>query len=624
MTTQLSDADTERMDAALTDLEAGAARWAALDLPGRRELLASLLCTVAAQSADWVAVAARYKGLPADSPLVGEEWLSGPYAVLTAVRALTDTLQALEVGRNPVDGFPIGAAPGGRLSIQVLPHNVFDRLLLNGFSAQVWTRPRVTAEQVRDDAGLGQRGPASAAGVGVVLGAGNISSIPPLDVLYELFAHNRVSVLKLNPVTDPLLPVFRLAFAPLLDAGFLRIVSGGAEEGRYLVHSDRVQHVHITGSVGSHDAIVFGRGVEGAARRALVQRGAAEPLLGTPISSELGGVSPIIVVPGRWSKADLRFQAEHVATQRLHNGGYNCIAGQAVILSSDWPQREAFLAELRTALSRAPQRPAYYPGSDLRVSSAKAAYPQAESLGRGRLLVQVPPTVGEKALTTEYFAPVLAVTQVPGTGLGFLRAAVAVANETFAGTLGVNVLAHPRTLRAAGESFDRELARLEYGAIAVNTWTGFAFLTARATWGAFPGHPLTDVQSGIGIVHNALLLDQCAGLGIAVFNAAPFGGGFLSSAHGSANYCYRPATPVRLNARDAMASLCAEYGVDLATVALQFSLREPRVTSTIVGMSSRQQLEQSLERASTPVPEELWQRLDDLAPTPGQWLGPDA
>ena len=120
------------------------------------------------------------------------------------------------------------------------------------------------------------------------------------------------------------------------------------------------------------------------------------------------------------------------------------------------------------------------------------------------------------------------------------------------------------------------------------------------------------------------LLDQCAERGIAVFNAAPFGGGFLTSAEGSGNYCYRPATPARLAAREAMAELCTEHAVDLATVALQFSLREPRISSTIVGMSSRQQLQQSLERAAAPVPEELWQRLDEHVPVPGQWLGPDA
>ena len=106
-------------------------------------------------------------------------------------------------------------------------------------------------------------------------------------------------------------------------------------------------------------------------------------MLDKEITSELGGVSPTIVIPGEWSKADLRFQAEHVATQRLHNGGYNCIAGQVVIMSSDWPQKDEFLAELRSAMSRAPGRPAYYPGSDQRVAAAKAAYPQAETLDNG-------------------------------------------------------------------------------------------------------------------------------------------------------------------------------------------------------------------------------------------------
>ena len=507
MTTGLSDTSTQALDAGLSELAAGAARWATLDRPGRRGLLEALLTSVAAESATWVGVAARYKGLPADSPLVGEEWLSGPYAVLTAVRALADALLALEAGRSPVDGFAVGTAPGNRVRVTVLPHNTFDTLLLNGFSAEVWMQPGVTAEQTRSTAGLGQRDSTTGGGVGIVLGAGNISSIPPLDVLYELYAHNRVSMLKLNPVTDPLLPVFERAFAPLIDAGLLRIVTGGTQVGQYLVHHPDVAHVHITGSAASHDAIVFGPGVEGAARRALVERDAAAPLLDSPITSELGGVSPIIVVPGAWSKADLRFQAEHVATQRLHNGGYNCIAGQAVILSSDWPQREAFLTELRRAMSDAPLRPSYYPGSEQRVASAKASYPQAESLTGGRVLVQVPATPGEKALTTEYFAPVLVVTELPGSGLTFLRAAVEAANDLFTGTLGVNVLIHPRTLRAAGSAVDQALADLRYGAIAVNCWTGFAFLTARATWGAFPGHRLTDVQSGIGVVHNALLLD---------------------------------------------------------------------------------------------------------------------
>lgn len=45
-------------------------------------------------------------------------------------------------------------------------------------------------------------------------------------------------------------------------------------------------------------------------------------------------MSPTIVLPGEWTTADMKFQAEHIATQRLHNGGYNCVAAQVVVLSS--------------------------------------------------------------------------------------------------------------------------------------------------------------------------------------------------------------------------------------------------------------------------------------------------
>jgi aldehyde dehydrogenase (NAD(P)+) len=387
MTAQILES-TALVDSALDDLSAGQRRWAALPLAGRRQLLEALSASVAEHAADWVTVAAGYKGLPAGSPLVGEEWISGPYPLLTALTALTETTRALERGNSPVDGFPMGTAPGGRVAVNVMPHGVFDHLLLSGFSVQVWMPPGVSAAQVRAGAGLGQLTPTESGGVGVVLGAGN-TSIPPLDVLYELYANNRVVALKLNPVTDPLLPVLRKAFAPLVAAGFLRILTGGADVGQYLVRHHAVDHVHMTGSAVTHDAIVFGDGEPGAVRKAAVRDGSGQPLLDREITSELGGVSPVIIVPGRWSTADLRFQAEHVATQRLHNGGYNCIAGQVVILSSDWPQRDAFLDELRSALDRAPARPAYYPGSDRRVAGAREDYPLAEQHGPGggRLLL---------------------------------------------------------------------------------------------------------------------------------------------------------------------------------------------------------------------------------------------
>ncbi|MFQ6325584.1 aldehyde dehydrogenase family protein [Nocardia sp. CWNU-33] len=497
--------DETEIDSALSDLTAGEKAWAQTSLRRRRELLDEIHTRTGRFAADWVRAARTWKGLDEDSPLVGEEWMSGPMTLLQATAALLATLTALEQGRSPLDGVALTAAPGDRVAVPILPLDVYDRLLLSGFRGEVWLRPGVDAGTARRRAGLAQLDPTATAGIGAILGAGNITSIPPLDALYELYAHNRVVALKLNPITDPLFTVLEMIFAPLIELGVLRILTGGAEAGGYLVHHPDVAHVHMTGSAHTHDAIVWGPGPEGQERKS-DQR----PLLDKPITSELGGVSPTIVVPGEWSDADLRFQAEHVATQRLHNGGYNCVATQAVVLSANWPQKEKFLAELRAALDKAPQRPAYYPGSDNRVADAVAAYPDAERFGPGqsRVLVENLPQTETPLLRTEYFAPVLGVVELPDDGGEFLQHAVDFANTELTGTLGANVIAHPSTIKRLGVAFDRAIERLRYGAIAVNAWTGLAFLTPRAAWGAYPGHTIDDVQSGIGVVHNAFLLDD--------------------------------------------------------------------------------------------------------------------
>ena len=88
----------------------------------------------------------------------------------------------------------------------------------------------------------------------------------------------------------------------------------------------------------------------------------------------------------------------------------------------------------------------------------------------------------------------------------FLEAAVDAANHRLRGTLGANIVIHPRTRRSLGSEFETLVAGLRYGSIGINSWSGVAFLLPHATWGAFPGHPLDDVQSGRGVVHNALLI----------------------------------------------------------------------------------------------------------------------
>ncbi len=498
----LDEGERERLDAAIEDLQQGTRTWSALTLAQRTTLLRAVRTSVAAAAEDWAVTAAASKGLDARHPLRGEEWLSGPYSVLGALDASIATLARLAQGVNPLDGVRITRAPGGRSRVHAFPLTGIDRVLLSGYTGEVWLEPGVTPNRARAGAGLAQRTPAESGGVGLVLGAGNVTSIPVLDVLYELLAHNRTALLKVNPTQDALVPVFLRALSPLIAPGLLRIVRGGPSTGAYLTAHPGFSHVHITGSAATFDAIVWGTGDEAARRRA-----DDDPKLDKPITAELGGVSPIIVVPGDWTAADLTYQAEHIATMRLQNSGHNCIAGQVVIMSADWSQAEDFRAALRRAYANAPERPTWYPGAASRLDAANDAYPDALVLG-DRLLVEVDDASTSAVQTTEYFAPVLGVVSLPGDGQDFLDAAVAYANDRLQGTLGANLLIDPQTERALGPGFERAITALRYGSIAINGWTAFGFITPTLTWGAFPGGTIADVGSGIGVVHNALLLDQ--------------------------------------------------------------------------------------------------------------------
>ncbi len=107
------------------------------------------------------------------------------------------------------------------------------------------------------------------------------------------------------------------------------------------------------------------------------------------------------------------------------------------------------------------------------------------------------------------------------------------------------------------------------------------------------------------------LLQLAAQRGMAILNAAPYGGGILS--RGPENfprYAYRDADDVTLQRARQMKTICDEYDVPLAAAALQFSMRDPRITSTVAGMTRPERIAQTLDLACHPIPEEMWTRLD--------------
>jgi D-threo-aldose 1-dehydrogenase len=106
------------------------------------------------------------------------------------------------------------------------------------------------------------------------------------------------------------------------------------------------------------------------------------------------------------------------------------------------------------------------------------------------------------------------------------------------------------------------------------------------------------------------LFDEAQVLGVAALNAAPFGGGVLAGAPSAqGRYAYREASPEILARIDALRAACARHDVPLAAAALQFSLRDPRITATLAGASRPEQVDRMVELARRPIPPELW---DDL------------
>ena len=154
------------------------------------------------------------------------------------------------------------ATASGQLAVRVLPHKLWERLLLSGISAEVWMEPGVSTDNLASNTAQAYSTPeASREGkIALVLGAGNVSSIAPLDVLHKLLAEHQVCILKLNPVNEYMLPYFSAMLQPAIDLGIVRIVKGGAELGAYLGTHPLVQAIHITGSEAVHDAIVWGVG----------------------------------------------------------------------------------------------------------------------------------------------------------------------------------------------------------------------------------------------------------------------------------------------------------------------------------------------------------------------------
>jgi len=135
------------------------------------------------------------------------------------------------------------------------------------------------------------------------------------------------------------------------------------------------------------------------------------------------------------------------------------------------------------------------------------------------------------------------------------------------------------------------------------------------------------VQTGlfeVAVSHNRYTLlntaadpfwDVCRRAGVAAINAAPYGGGILvRGPRAYPRYAYLGAAENVLEQAQRLDAICARHDVPLGAAALQFSLRDPRIASTIVGLSAPEMVVQTVALAQYPIPAALWSDLAAIEP----------
>ncbi len=507
--------DITDIDRIVTELTDAAPSWIAMGVDERIELLADLGRSILAAGDGWATASAQAKGIRRQSPAMAEDWGSGVLTTLRNVRLLASTLADIRDTGRPAPP-SIHLDDRGSTVVEVFPGDVLDRVLFPGFEAEVRLAEGITPEQARERmARIYHEDVVSPPEVALVLGAGNVSSIGPMDALSQLFAEDRVVLLKLNPVNDYLAPHLENALRPLIRGGWLRIITGGADVGSAAAQHPGIDTVHLTGSDRTYEAIVFGQGADASERRR-----SGTPLLAKPVTAELGNVTPVIVVPGPWTPSEVAYHGDNIASMLVQNAGFNCIAARVIVQHASWSRRAALNDAIRDSLRRAEPRVAYYPGARERWEAFNSAHPEAEWFGPDgpddvpfTFIPGLDPHQHDDiAFTTEAFCGVFGEVplDVPRDVPSFLDQAVDFCNERLWGTLSASIIVHPRTLEEPENraALERAIDRLAYGSVVVNHWSAAPYAMVSPPWGAAPGSTPSDIQSGVGFVHNTYLLED--------------------------------------------------------------------------------------------------------------------
>lgn len=458
---------------AMRHLAACARELAATEHARIADLAAAVRRSAAGAAEGWIAASRAAKGWTGLPASLGEEWATGPLPVARFLHLVERLHRDLHRSRAPApQRLPQPAADGSaRWSVPAAP-GLADPLLLRGIHAELHTAPDAAPSA-----------PARTGGLALVLGAGNVTATPVLDVLHQVFLLGRAAVLKLSPLHRTLHPHLSAALQPLIDAGLALVLQGDGALGAALSHVEEFDAVHLTGSATTW------------------QRLREDPALAKKqLTAEVGCTTPVLVVPGPWRAGELQHAARELAGFCASNGGALCLAPRVLLTARDWPQRSEFLQALLEQLAALPARAPFHPSAREHFERA-AGSPAPERL---------PPTLRSglelprdaALLRSEHFAPVLLELPLPGADpAAWLDGATGTARDELFGSLSAYVVAPPAVRTATHEALDRALVRLPHGTIAINTWTGLGYGLGSVPWGAPATAP---VEHGRGTVHGTL------------------------------------------------------------------------------------------------------------------------
>ena len=446
----------------------------------------------------WATICSDNKGTT-KTPAEGEEWLGGPFASVLAtqyyIKSLTNDDDLTEKKFNSEQN-----------SYKVFPNNFIERITFPFIDAKVIFNKSMSFDDINKYRGFSKRYDIDPS-ITLVLGAGNFSSIPYLDVLYHLITRKSVILLKLNPVNEYLKPVFEKVFQNFIERGYIIVTTGNIDESKYMATHPGINHIHLTGSDKTFEDIVYGRELTEKERKSK----SLSKINNKPITSELGNVTPIIIHPGKWSTSDIKYQARKIVTAKLNNNGFNCIAAQVVVLPDGWGQTETLIKYVKHYMSKAKERKAYYPESIERLEKLEKdkGYERVNALSCVTPHLTREIKAYSKFEIDEVWSSTIYFKKIEYTSVeDFAKKAIDYCNDELWGNLGVSVIIKDHDRKFNKHITNLYVDKLNYGTVAINEWAAIGYIIPQLPWGGFPGNRDNDIQSGQSVVHNSMLFES--------------------------------------------------------------------------------------------------------------------